>query len=373
MLNLTQLLSCRNAGYLRYKRRNSPVIVWNITRACNLDCSFCYYDADKNPSGKDYLDFKLAKHIIEQLRQAQIKFVLLSGGEPLLYPEIFNLLKKLTSFSIQVGISTNGTLINKTLAQDLKRSGARYVGISLDGAKGTHNTLRNSPTAFDQALIGLRYAQDSGLKTGIRLTLNTNNYTRIREFFSFVEGLNVDRLCFYHLVYSGRAKTSNDLTRAKRKKTIELLIDLTMGWVKRKIATEVLSVDNFSDGAILLDYLRRKRFKNYSSVLGLLKKQGGCPAGRGILSIDHLGVLHPCQFWTVHNLADLKKDNLLDFLNNGNPFKQWRVKLKGRCSLCDFKEICAGCRLRAFQAYADYWQEDPACCLEAVPPTSPTA
>lgn len=362
MLNLTQLLSCQDVS-LRYPRQNIPVIVWNITQVCNLDCAFCYYDAKKNLNGKGSFDFKLAKHIVEQLRQARIKFVLLSGGEPLLYPKIFNLVKKLTFSSIRVGISTNGTLINEALAQDLKKSGAEYVGISLDGAKGAHNTLRNSSVAFDQALMGLRCAQNSGLKTGIRLTLNTHNYTQIREFFSFVQGLNVDRLCFYHLVYSGRAKSSNDLTNVQRKKTIELIIALTIGWIKRKIATEVLTVDNFSDGIILLDYLRRKKNRNYSLVLELLRRQRGCPAGRGILSIDHLGFLHPCQFWPEYKLADLKKESLSGFLNNGNPFKEWRLKLKGRCGLCDFKEICGGCRVRAFKAYGNYWQDDPSCCI----------
>lgn len=364
MLNLTHLLSSQNNNTtLRYSQDNSPVIVWNLTPYCNLGCSFCYYDATK-VSSHPGINYALALRITRQLKQARVKYLLLSGGEPLLYPKLFNLIEELTSSCIQVGISTNGTLINKGIAQDLKSAGASYVGISLDGTKSVHNSLRNSPAAFTQALRGLSSAKAAGLKTGIRLTLNRHNYTRLRDFFSFVEGLNVERLCFYHLVYSGRAKGSNDLTRAERKKTIELIIALTFGWIKRKIPTEVLSVDNFSDGIILLEYLRRKKSGNYSSVLELLRKQGGCPAGEGILSIDHRGFLHPCQFWTERRLADLKKENLLNFLNNGNPFKQWRLKLKGRCAFCDFKEICGGCRVRSFQASGDYWQEDPSCCLE---------
>lgn len=406
MLNLTQLLSSRNNNpTFRYSQENFPVIVWNLTPSCNLDCSFCYYDATKAPP-QPGINYALALRIARQLKVARIKYLLLSGGEPLLYPKLLTLIEELASSSIRVGLSTNGTLITQGEALCLKKSGIDYVGISLDGLKDTHNRLRKSTAAFNQALRGLRYAQGAGLKTGIRLTLNSYNFKQIKDIFLLAESLKVKRLCFYHLVYSGRAKNNNglDLTRGQRKKAIELIIALTLDWIKRKIPAEVLTVDNFSDGVILLDYLRRKKSKIYPLVLELLKKQGGCPAGKKVLSIDHLGFLHPCQFWPEYKLADLKKEGLSDFLmvqesikrfpiplrkspkvmalakgsqtivpqliakgnflDNGSPFREWRLKLKGRCALCDFKEICGGCRVRSFQMYADYWQEDPSCCLE---------
>lgn len=366
MINLTQALSTQNNNStLRYSQEDPPVIVWNLTKSCNLNCIFCYYNAKRNFSGNGDINFNLAKRIVQQLKQAKIKHILLSGGEPLIYPKILNLLERLASFSIYIGISTNGTLINKNLAYVLKRAGLDYIGISLDGLEKTHNELRNSFQAFNQVLTGLRYAKAAGLKTGIRLTLNTYNFMQLKDFFSFVEDLKVDRLCFYHLVYSGRASAAGyDLSRLERQQAIKTIIELSDDWLKRKIPTQVLSVDNFSDTAVILNYIRKNKPKDYPSALDLLRRQSGCPAGKKILSIDHLGFLHPCQFWTEYRLADLRKDNLLDILGNGKLFNNtWKLRLKGRCERCSYQALCGGCRVRAYSVYKDFWQEDPACCL----------
>ena len=151
MLNITQLLTSN----CQRREIESPIVVWNLTPACNLDCKFCYYDAKKD-SPLSGIDWELARRIIKELK---VKFVLLSGGEPLLYPNILDLIEELTSHSIRVGISTNGTLIDRNLAVKLKKRGVGYVGISLDGPEKLHNYLRNSSSAFSRALaLGLGHA-----------------------------------------------------------------------------------------------------------------------------------------------------------------------------------------------------------------------
>jgi len=338
MLNITQLLTsnCQRTEI------ESPIVVWNLTSACNLDCKFCYYDAKKDSSASG-IDWKLAKRIIKELK---VKFVLLSGGEPLLYPNIFDLIEELTSNSIRVGISTNGTLIDRKLAVKLKKIGVGYVGISLDGLEKPHNYLRNSSSAFSRALAGLKNIQEAGLKSGIRLILNSHNYPQLKDFFILVENLKPDRLCFYHLIFAGRARQPDyDLTLNERRKAVELIIRLAQDWIKRKIPTQVLTVDNFSDAVILLNYVQKHRPATYLSIFETLKKQGGCPLGKGILSIDHRGNFHPCQFWHAKTILPAT----------------WKSMLKGRCAVCAYKDICGGCRVRAYQAYGDYLQEDPSC------------
>ena len=192
MLNITQLLTSN----CQRREIESPIVVWNLTPACNLDCKFCYYDAKKD-SPLSGIDWELARRIIKELK---VKFVLLSGGEPLLYPNILDLIEELTSHSIRVGISTNGTLIDRNLAVKLKKRGVGYVGISLDGPEKLHNYLRNSSTAFSRALAGLKNIQEAGIKSGIRLILNSHNYPQLEDFFILAENLKPDRLCFYHLV-----------------------------------------------------------------------------------------------------------------------------------------------------------------------------
>lgn len=376
MLNLTQLLSFSNQDdnpHFRCAANGPPVVVWNLTKSCNLNCPFCYYDAGTK-SGPGAVGnaaaapYALARDVVKQIKQAKIRFVLLSGGEPLLYPKILDLIKSLTSSSIRVGISTNGTLIDEGLAARLKRCKVNYVGVSLDGLSALHNHLRGSPTAFKKATEGLRRAKDAGIKTGVRLTLNARNYKQLKDFFCFVETLNADRLCFYHLVYSGRAKDAgNDLTALQRQKTVKLIIELTVDWIKRKVPTQVLTVDNFSDAVMVLDYVRRESPQNYFFIREQLKTQGGCPAGKKILSINHEGYVYPCQFWQSYKLADLKKEKLGDVINNGRLFNGWREKLKGRCAACDYKDICGGCRVRAYRKYGNFWQEDPCCYINPAP------
>ena len=358
MLNITQLLN-PNGHRGRISRR--PVVVWNLTKSCNLNCSFCYYDAARGSSASG-IDWNLARRIVEQTKQAQIKFVLLSGGEPLLYPNILDLIEAFTSNSIRVGISTNGTLIDRNFAIKLKKTGLDYAGISLDGLEGLHNTLRNSSTAFSRALAGLKNIQDAGIKSGIRLILNSYNYTQLKDFFAFVEGLRPSRLCFYHLVFAGRATSGdNDLSKIQRRTATELIIRLTADWIKRKIHTQVLTVDNFSDALLILGYVKKISPKNYERVLRLLRAQAGCPAGKRILAINHRGYVYPCQFWQSHKMADLKKENLVDILNDAAMFSRWKTRLKGQCRSCNYKDICGGCRVRAYQKFGDFWQEDPSC------------
>ena len=181
MLNFTRLLTLNQS----HPGIACPVIVWNLTKACNLDCRFCYYDANRG-SAPVGVDFGRAQDIIKRIKVLKVKFVLLSGGEPLLYPDILALIEELTSNSIRVGISTNGTLIDKKSAADLKKAGINYVGISLDGLEKLHNTLRKSSTAFNRALAGLKNIQDVGIKSGIRLILNSYNYPHLLDFFSFL-------------------------------------------------------------------------------------------------------------------------------------------------------------------------------------------
>lgn len=346
MLNITQLLM---SDYRR-SGRGRQVVVWNLTKACNLDCKFCYYDAKRDFSS-DSIDWELAKAVIEQLKETRVKFVILSGGEPLLYPNILGLIEELAYNSIRVGISTNGTLIDKRLAADLSNAGADYVGISLDGLEKTHNTLRNSSTAFNRALAGLKNIQDSGIKSGIRLTLNSYNYPQLEDFFMLAENLKPDRICFYHLVFTGRASQADyDLTLLERKTAVELIIRLAEDWISRGISTQVLTVDNFSDAVILLNYIQKEQPGRYAAIFESLKKQAGCPAGNGILSIDHHGVFHPCQFWQSEDILS----------------HDWKSKLRGRCGACEYKDICGGCRVRAYQRHADFLQEDPSCEIDIV-------
>jgi radical SAM protein with 4Fe4S-binding SPASM domain len=140
------------------------------------------------------------------------------------------------------------------------------------------------------------------------------------------------------------------LTLDERRRAVTSIIKLTEDWIDRKVTTQVLTVDNFSDAVTLLNYVQKEHTGRYAAIFESLKKQAGCPAGKGILSIDHHGVFHPCQFWQSEDILP----------------HDWKSRLRGRCGACEYKDICGGCRVRAYQRHADFLQEDPSCEINIV-------
>ena len=347
-----------------------PIVVWNVTRTCNLRCVHCYSDSHAQKYTGE-LTHEEAKHVIDDLVAFKAPALLFSGGEPLVRPDLLELMEYAATSGLRVTLSTNGTLIDEPTAQWLHEIGLTYVGISLDGIGETNDLFRGKKGAFDGAVRGMRNCRAVGQKVGLRLTLTRRNCMDLHDIFNFIEAEDIQRACFYHLVYSGRGNAADELTKTEVRRAMDIILERTMAFHKRGLKKEILTVDNHADNAYLYLKLREHKSASAEEVYQLMKWNGGGAnsSGVGIANIDTQGNVHPDQFWQSATLGNVKQrpfseiwsDNsipLLAGLRNRLPL------LKGRCGQCRFKEICGGSfRVRAAQVYGDPWSSDPACYL----------
>src|SRR5210317_647244 len=228
---------------LQFSKDKRPVVVWNVTRRCNLKCIHCYAHA-KNIAFDNELSTEQGKELINDLADFGSPVMLFSGGEPLVRKD----LPQLAAYAVEKGmravISTNGTLITPETARNLKKIGLSYVGISLDGMQEINDRFRGVSGAFRSALEGIKNSQDAGIKVGLRFTVNKFNVGEIPKIFKLLEEMDIPRVCFYHLVYAGRGTelVKDDLSHAETRKALDLIIEETQRLHSIGKPKEVLTV-----------------------------------------------------------------------------------------------------------------------------------
>jgi 12,18-didecarboxysiroheme deacetylase len=355
---------------LQFSEDKKPVVVWNVTKACNLRCIHCYASADNRPSENE-LTTEEGFRLLEDLAQFGCPVVLFSGGEPLVRPDIFDLIAYAVRLGLRAVLSTNGTLIDHVLAKELKKFGLSYVGISLDGIGEVHDRFRGSKGCFEKVIQAIENCQREGLKVGLRFTINKFNAEEIPKVFDFVEEMKIPRICFYHLVYAGRGTKlmEYDLSHEETRKWVDYIIDRTKELHDKGHKVEVLTVDNHADGPYL--YLRMKREGNprAEEVYQLLLMNGGNNSGVGIGCVSWDGEVHADQFWRHYSFGNVRKRPFSEiWMDTSDPLmaklKEKKKHVKGRCAKCRFLEVCGGnFRVRAEAATGDTWAPDPACYL----------
>ena len=358
------------SGLLQFSKDKKPVVVWNMTQRCNLKCVHCYAKA-KTIQGQDPINFDQAKVMIADLAAFGCPVMLFSGGEPLVREDLVDLAKFATEKKMRAVISTNGTLITKDKARELKSVGLSYVGISLDGLQEVHDHFRGVPGAFEQALQGIQNCQAEGLKVGLRFTINKRNAREIPGIFQLLREREIPRACFYHLVYSGRGTSliDEDLNHSETRAVVDLIMDETRKLFEAGHPKEILTVDNHADGPYVWLRLQREDPKRAEDVLQLLQFNEGNNSGRGFACISWDGKVHADQFWREHVFGNVLERPFSEIWND--PHIELLHKLKdkksyvgGRCAKCKYLKICGGnFRARAEAVYGDPWAEDPACYL----------
>jgi MoaA/NifB/PqqE/SkfB family radical SAM enzyme len=286
---------------------SGPVVVWNSTRTCNLNCIHCYMDSEaKKYSGE--LTTEEAKQMIDDLADFKVPVLLFSGGEPLIRPDILELAEYAGSKGIRPTLSTNGTLISREVAQRIKDIGVGYVGISLDGLREVNDKFRGKPGAFQSAMEGIQNCVAVGQRVGLRFTINRHNLAELDNIFDFIEEEKINRVCFYHLVYSGRGNQmiQDDVSPEESRKAMDIIIRRTIDFEQRGLKKEILTVDNHCDGVYL--YLRalKEDPDKAQSIKDLLSMNGGNRSGIAFAQIDPLGYVHPDQFTQHISFGNLR-------------------------------------------------------------------
>jgi len=352
------------------RKPSGPVVIWNLIRRCNLTCKHCYsISADIDFPGE--LDTAQVFTVMDDLKGFGVPVLILSGGEPLLRPDIYEISARAKGMGFYVGLSTNGTLINAGNIERIAAIGYDYVGISLDGLRDTHDTFRQKSGAFDASLNAIRLCRDAGIKVGMRFTPTQDTAHELPDILKLMDTERVDKLYVSHLNYGGRGNRhrDSDVIHTTTRQVMDLLFDACWADVQAGRGRELVTGNNDADGVYLLKWVERNMPGRYAEMHARLTGWGGNSSGVNIANIDNLGNVHPDTFWWNYNLGNVKERPFSDiWVDTRDPLmaglKASPRPLRGRCAACGFRDVCGGnTRVRAYQMTGDPWWEDPACYL----------
>lgn len=349
-----------------------PVVVWAVTKACNLRCVHCYASADARPAPGE-LTYDEGIALLDDLKCFGVPAVLFSGGEPLVRADTLRFITHARSIGLNCTLSTNGLLIDDAMADRLAAAGLRYVGISIDGTQARHDKLRGMRGAFDGSLAAIDRCRERGIKVGMRFTVHALNQTDLDDVFDLCVAHDVQRLCVYHLAYAGRGGKMQkvDLSPGETRRVVDRIFARTRQLHAAGQSLEVLTVDNHADAAYLLLHLEASDPARAEEVRRLLRRTGGNRSGCNIASVDPVGNVHYDQFSWHYNCGNVRdrafsqlwgdpRDERLSALRDRTR------QLPARCQGCRFLDVCNGnLRTRAESATGDWMGMDPSCYLGA--------
>ena len=348
-----------------------PVVIWNLIRRCNLTCKHCYaISADKAFAGE--LSTREALEVMEDLRRFRVPVLILSGGEPLMRPDIFELSSRAKAMGFYVGLSTNGTLITDENIDEIAAVGYDYVGISLDGVGETHDRFRRRQGAFEESLHGIRLCRQRDIKVGIRFTLTQDNEGELPALLELMEAEGVEKFYLSHLNYAGRGNKNrkDDVHHRMTRRAMELLFETCLADRRAGGRREFVTGNNDADGVFLLQWAARHfPAERVEHLRHALERWGGNSSGVNIANIDNLGNVHPDTMWWDYTLGNVRERPFSEiWMDTSDPLmaglKRRPRPVKGRCAACRERAICGGnTRVRAWQLTGDPWAEDPACYL----------
>ena len=347
-----------------------PVVIWNLIRRCNLTCKHCYsISADIDFKGE--LNTEEVFTVMDDLKGFGVPVLILSGGEPLLRPDIFSISQRAKDMGFYVGLSTNGTLIDRHNIDAIAAVGYDYVGISIDGTQKTHDEFRRKQGAFEASMAGIRLCRERAIKVGLRFTMTEDNADEFPEMLQLMEDEGVNKFYLSHLNYAGRGNRNrdSDVQLEMTRHTMELLFEKALQHAQLGDDLEFVTGNNDADGVFLLQWVKQHFPEMAAHIAAKLRQWGGNSSGVNIANIDNLGMVHPDTFWWHYNLGSVRERPFSEiWTDTSDPImrglKAAPRLIKGRCGTCRYFDICGGnTRVRAMQLTGDPWAEDPACYL----------
>lgn len=349
---------------------SGPVVIWNLIRRCNLTCKHCYsISTDKDFPGELSTDEVFG--VMDDLKSFGVPVLILSGGEPLLRPDIFEISKRAKDMGFYVGLSTNGTLIDEDMIGQIAAIGYDYVGISIDGIKETHDKFRRRQGAFDASMHGIRLCVNEGIKVGIRFTMTQDNVHELDDLMKLMDDEGIDKFYLSHLNYAGRGNHNrkDDAVHGITRHAMETVFARCMEDRKAGGKKEFVTGNNDADGPFLLKWVEKNYPESADHVSELLKRWGGNASGVNVANIDNTGHVHPDTMWWHYDLGSVRERPFSEiWFDTTDPLmaglKQSPRPVLGRCKQCKYLEMCNGnTRTRAHQISGNFWDEDPGCYL----------
>ncbi|MDA8139931.1 MAG: heme b synthase [Desulfobacteraceae bacterium] len=335
------------------------LVAWETTRNCNLSCVHCRASATSGPYTGE-LDTPAAFRLLDQIAEVAKPIIILTGGEPLLREDIFDIASYGTAKGLRMVMAPNGTLVTRETAQKLAKAGIQRISVSIDGATAqSHDTFRGVPGAFEGALKGIENAKSAGVEFQINTTITKTNLNQIPSILRLAEQLGAVAHHIFLLVPTGRGKYIVDqaIDAKEYEDTLNWFYDQRS---KTKLQLKATCAPHY------YRILRQRAKQDGQSVTfqthGLDAVTRGCLAGTGFCFISHRGIVQPCGFLDL-NCGDVTKQSFVEIWNHSSHFKTLRDtnQLKDKCGVCEYRKVCGGCRARAYEATGDYLTAEPLC------------
>ncbi|WP_440997798.1 heme d1 biosynthesis radical SAM protein NirJ [Arhodomonas sp. SL1] len=349
-----------------------PVVIWNLIRRCNLACKHCY-STSANIDFAGELSEAEVETVMDDLHGFGVPVLILSGGEPLMRPDIFRIARRAKAMGFYVGLSSNGTLIDEENLPEIADVGFDYVGISLDGLGETHDRFRRQKGAFDESLRALRLCRQAGIKVGMRFTLAAENADDFPGLLRLMDEEGIDKFYLSHLNYAGRGNKNRrgDAAHQRTRWALDLLFQRCLEDLEAGRPREYVTGNNDADAVYLLHWAA-ERFPEASlaELRRLLRAWGGNSSGINVANIDNLGNVHPDTFWWHYSLGNVRDRPFSTIWSDESEpllagLRRRPRPLEGRCGACAYRDICGGnTRVRAWQLTGNLWAEDPGCYLD---------
>lgn len=345
-----------------------PVVIWNLTRRCNLRCRHCYtVSADVQFPGE--LSHEQAMTTLENLGEFEVPALILSGGEPLDRFDFFDIATRARKLVRMLALSTNGTKIHGEAADRIAEVGFDYVGISIDGIGETNDWFRGVEGAYKDAVRGVRECKARGIKVGLRFTITEGNHTHLPDLLRLCDDEGVDKFYLSHLVYAGRGDKhrGEDAVHERSRKAMDILIERAWNGVSGGRPLDIVTGNNDADAVYFMNWVGAEfGDEKAAHVRKHLAAWGGNSSGLGVANIDTQGNVHPDTYWSDYTIGTVKETPFSELWTGNDPMlAQLRTRprpLKGRCGACALQDVCGGnTRIRALQLTGDPWAEDPAC------------
>ncbi|MFQ5672518.1 MAG: radical SAM protein [Nitrospinales bacterium] len=332
-------------------------ISWNLTKRCNLNCAHCYLDADfRGGLRTDELNTQECFRVIDQIAEVNPNaFLILTGGEPLLRPDIYEIIRYAADKKFMVVLGTNGTMINDVIAKKIKAAGTHGVGISIDSMDpAKHDTFRGVDKAWKNSMKAFDILNETGVDFLLQMSVSDMNYTEIPEVVAFAEKVGAIAFNLYFLVCTGRGQGNTDISNEAYEQALKTLYRLQMEYKGRLMINSKCAPQ-----------YKRVVYENDPDSVYTRTYSGGCPAGTHYSRISPEGNLTPCPF-IAESVGSLKTSTFKELWTEAPLMRELRNRknLEGKCGTCEFSSMCSGCRARAFAETGNYMAEDPSCDYE---------
>jgi AdoMet-dependent heme synthase len=348
-------------AYMKNVQNQLRLVFWETTAGCNLECIHCRRLDVSTQLAKDDLTTAESYELIDAITESGNPILVLSGGEPLFRPDIFDIAKYAVEKGLTVALATNGTLVDEAMAKKIVDAGVSRVSISIDGADAeTHDNFRKLKGSFERATEGFNHLKKLGMSMQINCTIAKHNSHQLHDLYNLALNLGAEAIHIFMLVPVGCGVEIADDQMLEPERYEYILNEFYDLSKEAKIQTKATCSPHYF--RIMRQRAKEEGITIAPKTHGMAAMTKGCLAGTGVCFVSHKGEVFPCGYLPV-TAGHIKKQPFKEIWKDSPVFMKLREPglLGGKCGECEYKKVCEGCRARAFYETGDYMAEEPYC------------